>query len=105
MPVGSGEKTSGVVDVLANKSYSYKKDGSGKNEVSVTPESIVLEVNSTYAELTELIAEVDDNLTENYLENGELLDAEFDVGLKKGLEEGKLLPVFIGSALEIAAAA
>ena len=100
MPVGSGEKTSGVVDVLANKSYSYKKDGSGKNEVSVTPESIVEEVKSTYAELTELIAEVDDNLTENYLENGELLEAEFDAGLKKGLDEGKLLPVFIGSATQ-----
>jgi len=100
VPIGTGEKFTGVVDVLANKSYTYQKDTSGKNKVGVISESMVEEVKSTFAEITELVADVDDELTENYLENGELSDLEFSTGLKKGLKEGKLLPVFLGSATQ-----
>ena len=100
VPAGAGENFSGVVDVLANKSYAYQNDGSGKNKTNVISEAMVEEVKSTFAELTECVAEVDDELTENYLENGELSNQEFDAGLKKGLKEGKLLPVFLGSAIQ-----
>ena len=98
IPVGTGENFSGVVDILANKSYLYQKNESGKNKVDIISEAMVEEVKSNFAELTELVAEVDDELTENYLENGELSRQEFDAGLKKGLKEGNLLPVFLGSA-------
>ena len=58
------------------------------------------EVNYSFGELTELVAEVDDDLTENYLENGELSEKEFNDGFKRGLKESKLLPVFLGSATQ-----
>jgi len=98
--VGAGEEFTGVIDVLSKKSYTYQKDGSGKNKNDAIPDGMLEEVNFSFGELTELVAEVDDELTENYLENGELSDKEFDVGLKKGLKEGKLLPVFLGSAIK-----
>merc|ERR1711964_44410 len=75
-------------------------DGSGKNKSDAIPEEMVGEVELSYGELTELVAEVDDELTENYLENGELSEKEFDSGFNKGLKEGKLLPVFLGSATQ-----
>lgn len=100
VPMGTGENFKGIVDVLKNKSYTYQNDGSGKNTVGVIPEDMIEEVKSTFAEITESVAEVDDELTENYLENGELSAKEFDIGLKQGLKEGKLLPVFLGSATQ-----
>jgi len=98
--VGMGEKFTGMVDVLTKKLYSYQKDGSGINKCDVIPNEMIEDVNLSYGELTELIADVDDELTENYLENGELSEKEFDVGFKKGLKENKLLPVFVGSATQ-----
>jgi len=98
--VGTGEKFSGVIDVLSKRLYTYQKDGSGKNKSDAIPEEMVGEVELSYGELTELVAEVDDELTENYLENGELSEKEFDSGFNKGLKEGKLLPVFLGSATQ-----
>ena len=100
VPLGVGGSFSGVVDLLTNKSHTYQKDGSGKNKIESIPVAMTEEVESTFAELTECVAEVDDELTENYLENGELSDQEFNTGLKKGLREGKLLPVFFGSATQ-----
>lgn len=100
LPLGVGDNFSGVVDVLANKSYSYQKNGSGKSKVDIVSDSKEEEVKFIFAEITELVAEVDDELTENYLENGELSEQEFEVGLKKGLKEGKLLPVLLGSATQ-----
>jgi elongation factor G len=98
--VGIGEKLTGVVDVLAKKRYSYQKDGSGINKCDVIPDAMIEEVNLSFAELTELVADLDDELTENYLENGELSEKEFELGFKKGIKESKLLPVFLGSATQ-----
>ena len=98
--VGTGEKFTGVIDVLSKKFHSYQKDGSGKNKTDAIPDLMTEEVNYSFGELTELVAEVDDDLTENYLENGELSEKEFNDGFKRGLKEGKLLPVFVGSATQ-----
>ena len=98
--VGIGEKFTGVIDVLSKKFHSYQKDGSGENKTDAIPDLMTKEVNYSFGELTELVAEVDDDLTENYLENGELSDKEFDDGFRIGLKEGKLLPVFLGSATQ-----
>ncbi len=98
--VGTGEKFTGVIDVISKKFHSYQKDGSGENKTDAIPDLMAEEVNYSFGELTELVAEIDDGLTENYLENGELSKKEFDDGFKRGLEEGKLLPVFFGSATQ-----
>ena len=98
--VGTGEKFTAVIDVLSKRLHTYQKDRSGKNKSDAIPEGMIEEVNFSFAELTELVAEVDDELTENYLENGELSEKEFDAGFNKGLKEGKLLPVFLGSATQ-----
>jgi elongation factor G len=99
VPVGNGDKFSGIVDLVENKYYAYEKDGKGSGTVSEIPDEVKDEVESRRAELVEAIAEADDMLIESYLDKGELTDEEFDTGLKKGVESGQLVPVILGSAL------
>ena len=49
--------------------------------------------------LVEGVAESDDALLEKYLEQGELSTDEIEVAFKKGVCEGKIIPVIAGSAL------
>ena len=46
------------------------------------------------------MAEVDHELIEIYLENGELTEEEFSRGFKEGIQKGELIPVLCGSALK-----
>lgn len=53
-----------------------------------------------YAEqLTEVIAEIDDGLLEKYLEKGELSAEETKDALKKGIREGRIVPVLCGAVI------
>ena len=99
VPVGSADNFSGIVDLVENKYYSYEKDGKGSGAPSDVPEEVKDEVESRRAELVEVVAESDDELIESYLDKGELSDEEFNAGLKKGVESGRLIPVVLGSAL------
>ena len=49
--------------------------------------------------VVEAAAEVDDKLIEKYLEGGELTQEELSSGLRKAAVNGKLVPIFTGSAL------
>ena len=100
MPVGSGESFSAIVDLVANKYYAYERGGQGKGKSSDIPADLQDSVEISRAELTEAIAEVDDELIEVYLEKGELSDDEFHDGLKNGILSGKLIPVLCGSGVQ-----
>ena len=99
VPVGSADNFSGIVDLVENKYYSYEKDGKGVGTASSILDKLKDEVEIRRAELVEAVAEADDELIESYLDNGELSDEEFDAGLRKGVESGRLIPVILGSAL------
>jgi len=100
MPVGNGESFTGVVDLVGNKYYSYEKEGNGKGKAGDIPPDLVESVEMNRAELTEAVAEVDDDLIEVYLEKGELSEDEFHKGLKNGIQSGQLIPVLCGSGTQ-----
>lgn len=99
VPVGGGPEFSGVVDLIENKYYAYDKGGDGKGKPQDIPAELADEVETSRAELVEVVAEADDELIETYLEKGELSDEEFHAGLRKGIESGQLVPVLVGSGL------
>ncbi len=99
VPVGSGENFQGVVDLVHNKFYSYEKGGKGAGKPGDIPGDLQEEVELQRAELTEAVAEVDDELIEVYLEKGELSEEAFATGLNNGIKSGELIPVFCGSAV------
>ena len=100
LPVGNGDSFMGIVDLVWNKYYTYEKGCSGKGKVNKIPSDITSNVEIARAELTEAVAEVDDELIEVYLEKGELTEDEFHQGLRNGIQKGQLIPVLCGSGLQ-----
>ncbi|CCQ91983.1 Elongation factor G [Nitrospina gracilis 3/211] len=97
VPVGSGSSFEGVVDLIENKYYKYEKGGKGVGEATEVPAELADEVETSRAELVEVVAEADDDLIETYLEKGELSDEEFHTGLQVGIQKGQLVPVLLGA--------
>lgn len=95
LPVGKGPDFKGVVDLLKMKAF-VSKDGTVSEEE--VPKELEQEVASLREKLIENIAEIDDALTEKYLEGEELTVEELIAGLRQGITEGKIIPVALGSA-------
>lgn len=55
------------------------------------------EIEALRSGMTDVVAEVDDALLEKFLETGELSQEEFDEGLHKGIQQGKIIPIICGS--------
>ncbi|HOL21832.1 MAG TPA: elongation factor G [bacterium] len=51
-----------------------------------------------FQQAMDIIAELDDALMERYLEGADIFSEDIDTYIKKGLIEGKLIPVFSGSS-------
>ena len=99
LPNSVGEGFSGLVDLIDNHYFSYNNNCKGKGIKEEPPSEIKNKMEVSHADLMEAVAEVDDELIEVYLEHGELTAEEFSSGLKKGVQNGQLIPVLGGSAI------
>ena len=99
LPNSVGEGFSGLVDLIDNHYFSYNNNCKGKGIKEEPPSEIKNKMEVSHADLMEAVAEVDDELIEVYLEHGELTAEEFSSGLKEGVQNGKLIPVLGGSAI------
>lgn len=88
----------GIIDVLKMKLYKFKETG-GKPEKLPIPEDQIEIVNNLHNELVEKAAENDEELMELYFEKGTLNEDEMRKGIKKGMLNRELFPVFCTSAL------
>jgi elongation factor G len=104
MPIGSEKDFTGVVDLIHFKAFQYPNDESGKVQEIEIPEALKSEAASQRQALVEMIAEQDDSLMEKYFEAGELSQDEVLSGLKQGILERKIIPIFCASALHNVAA-
>ncbi|MBD3415484.1 MAG: elongation factor G [Candidatus Aminicenantes bacterium] len=98
IPVGSEQDFKGVVDLIKKKAYLYEDGTSGKFKESDIPDDMKDEVDKKTEELTEMIAENDEELMESYFEKGELSHQELLKGFRKSIFEGQLFPIFLASA-------
>jgi elongation factor G len=96
IPIGSQDTLTGVVDVLAGKSYLAKGD-KDPNAADV-PADLKDQVELYREQLMEIAAETDDELTLKYLEGEPLTDEEVRLGVQKAVQMGKLVPVLAGSS-------
>lgn len=96
LPIGKEHDFSGVVDLLANKAYTY--DENGKATQCDIPADMADEVETQREALIENVAEADDELLEKYLEGEELTDEELKNALKKGTLGLSFVPVLCGAA-------
>jgi elongation factor G len=98
LPIGSEDSFAGVIDLLRMKALRYKADGSG----AVTEEEIPADLQDAARHarevLVDAVAAADDELTEKYLELGDLGPEDLKVGLTKAINSGQLVPVLYGSS-------
>ncbi len=87
-----------IIDVILMKQLTFAADGSGKMTEADIPDAHLAKANELREKLVEAVAESDDELLEAYLENGELTAEQFAKGLKAGINNRTVFPVFCGAA-------
>ncbi len=97
MPIIEDEKYVGYIDTCNQKAYYFENDKLVEKPIPADLEDEAILIRDTNREN---IAETDEELMEKYLEEGILSDEDIKKGLRIGVMNGELLPVFIGSALE-----
>ena len=95
LPVGAEASFQGVVDLIVQKAYL----GPEGTEAPV-PDGMNDLVATHREKLVEAIAETDDDLVTKYLEGGEFTEEELKGALRKGMVEGRIVPVLVGSATQ-----
>lgn len=91
--LGEGEGFKGLIDVLNKKAYEY--DGAKRVEVPI-PENRLDEVEVVFTEITEVVAETDDELMEKYFAGEAFTHEEFLKGVTAALLEGTAVPLIAG---------
>lgn len=99
IPIGAENDFKGVIDLIEEKAYIYKKDGSGSFSTESIPDDMADEAASLRENLLEHISESDDTLLEKYLEGEKLTLDEIKNGLAKGVQDALFVPIIAGSAL------
>jgi elongation factor G len=87
-----------IIDVLKMKMYKFSPQG-GKPEKLEIPEDQLEKANILHNELVEKAAENDEELLELFFEKGTLNEDEMRKGIKAGMLNHELFPVFCVSAL------
>jgi elongation factor G len=97
IPIGQGEKMSGVINLLTKKAYRYSN---GKPEETDIPAEEKDRIDELSKNLVEGLVETDEALMERYLADEEIKEEELSSLLKKGVVAGEIHPVFCGDAYD-----
>lgn len=96
-PVNQGENFDCIIDLLKMVMYKFPPEG-GRPEKHPIPTSEIEEANMLHNELVEKAAENDEQLMEKFFEKGTLDEDEMRQGLKLGMINRDVFPVFCMSA-------
>ncbi|MCL2409707.1 MAG: elongation factor G [Oscillospiraceae bacterium] len=89
-------KVEGVIDIVSRKAYT-SKDGK-RTEIPI-PDDMSAELEELYTAVNESVAETSEELMEKYFSGEEFTTEEIISGLKAGVKDLTLFPVFAGCAL------
>ncbi len=95
LPIGHGPSFTGIVDVIDMKAYEFS--GKTVKEIPV-PEDLAAQAASIREAIIENAAENDEELMEKYFDGQELTKEDIVKGLREGIVEGDVVPVFVGAA-------
>jgi elongation factor G len=100
LPIGAESEFMGIIDLITDKAYTFEgKSGEIIKEIDVPAD--MSDKISTYKEkLFEAAAEQDEELMNNYLENGTLTEEELKKGIRLGTISSAIYPVLCGTALQ-----
>ena len=96
-PIMEDGKMTGIVDVMNRKAFSIDK-ATGKFVEFPLPEQYNARVDELQEKVNEVVAEADDELMEKFFAGEKFTEDEFRHGVHAGFREGKLHPIYCGSA-------
>jgi elongation factor G len=100
LPIGNEADFSGVVDLVNMKAILYKDDLGQEWEVSDIPEELQEAASQARTELIEAVAEYDDELMVDYLEDKPIEPARLIQDIRKATLDISMTPVLCGSAFK-----
>ncbi|NLO61505.1 MAG: elongation factor G [Spirochaetales bacterium] len=98
IPMGTGDQFKGVINLIEKKAYVINP--SGKETVTDIPAEYDDMVEEYVIQLIEAAAEGADDLMEKYFDEGTLEIDDIRRGLREGLKDNRIVPVFSGSSLK-----
>ena len=98
IPIGTEETFRGLVDLFEMEAYIYNDDKGDDISVCPIPDEVMEQAELYRAELVEKICELDDDLTEKFLEGEEPSKEELKAVLRRATCDCTAVPVCCGSA-------
>jgi elongation factor G len=95
LPIGSQSDFQGIIDLVAMRAYI----GAASQEAEI-PSALQEQAEASREKLIEAAVEIDDELINKYLGGEPINNEEIFAAIKKSTIAGKLVPVFVGSALQ-----
>jgi len=98
--IGKEAEFKGAVNLLEMKAIVWNDDLGSNPEIQEIPEALRKFAEEKRAELVERVAELDDKLTEKFLNEEEITIDEIKIALRKAVLANEAAPVFCGSSLK-----
>ena len=99
LPIGERGDFHGVIDLIQMKAFDFEGE-KGEKVVEIEIPADHAEIAKKWREkMVEKIAETDDNLTEKFLNGGEISNDELKKALRQATVNVRLIPVLVGTAL------
>lgn len=101
VPILDGEEVIGSVNILRDKAWYFKGDKADRTKSYEVPEDMKDIVAAYKDQIAEAVAMGDDELMEKYFEGEPFTEAELTRGVRIGVRNGEIRPVFSGSAVNM----
>ncbi len=98
VPIGAEDGFEGVIDLIRMKSIIYADDLGTRSDVTEIPDALRPRADEYREKLVEAAAELDDGLTEKYLEGKTLTEDEIRAAIRTGTIAAKIVPVLCGTS-------
>lgn len=100
VPIIENGEYVGTVNILRNKAWYHHGPKASDSIAQPIPEDMMDEVSMYKDQIAEAVAMGDDELMEKFFSGEEFTDAELTKGVRIGVRNGEIIPVFSGSAIE-----
>ncbi|MDO4467345.1 MAG: elongation factor G [Bacillota bacterium] len=100
IPIVENGEIVGSVNIIRNKAWYYKGPKAEGDIAQPVPEDMVDIVAEYKDQIAEAVAMGDDELMEKFFEGEEFTDAELTKGVRIGVRNGEIRPVYSGSAAQ-----
>lgn len=100
VPIIENGEYVGTVNILKNKAWYHKGPKASDSVAQPIPEAMADEVAMYKEQIAEAVAMGDDELMEKFFSGEEFTDAELTKGVRIGVRNGEIIPVFSGSAIQ-----